>query len=350
MPTALPSDLDRTLARMLREWIEIPSVTGDEAGYAESLARALEQRGLAVEREAVAEGRFNLLARAGEPRVVFCTHLDTVPPYFGSSEDAEFVRGRGACDAKGQAASMLAAAEALLTSGEDRVGFLFTVGEEIDSIGAVVANQRQASPWTPAFTIVGEPTDGRFVRAHKGVFKARLCAHGVAGHSSQNIGPSAVHELVACLARVLATDWGNDPVLGRGSVNVGLISGGIAPNVVAPEASASILARLARPFDEARRAFEAALTEHVTPHSDPFGYGPITFALPADVSPDEAPVVAFGTDAPYLDGWGERLLFGPGAILDAHTDHEKIAKRDLASAAARHVDVVRDLLARVDAD
>src|SRR5688500_5032977 len=196
----------------LQDWIAVPSVTGEEKDYAELLARFLVARGFSVERQEVAPGRFNLLARAGPPEVVFCTHLDTVPPFFGPSEDRAFVRGRGSCDAKGPALAMIEAGAQLCAGGLDRIGFLFTVGEETDSLGAQVANARLAEPWRPRFTIVGEPTDNSFVSGHKGIFKARLSARGVAGHSSQAELPSAIHALVRSLDGLLGEDWGHDPV------------------------------------------------------------------------------------------------------------------------------------------
>ena len=131
--------------RLLRDWIEVPSVTGAEGEYADAVIRALIERGFTVERQVVAPGRFNVLARLGVPRVVFCTHLDTVPPWFGSREDALCVYGRGSCDAKGPLSSMLAAASALLGQGEDRIGFLLTVGEELDSVGAALAKAKKVS-------------------------------------------------------------------------------------------------------------------------------------------------------------------------------------------------------------
>ena len=137
------------LVRDLSDWIEIPSVTGEEGSYGDALCRKLSSVGFDVERQEVAPGRFNVLARAGRPEVVFCTHLDTVPPFFGVREDSEFVYGRGSCDAKGQAVSQIAAGVELLKRGEDRVGFLFTVGEEIDSVGAAHANRHLADPWAP---------------------------------------------------------------------------------------------------------------------------------------------------------------------------------------------------------
>jgi acetylornithine deacetylase len=329
--------------KRLRDWIEVPSVTGGEADYADVLARRLEQLGLDVEQQEVAPGRCNVLARRGRPRVVFCTHLDTVPPFFGSREDADFVHGRGACDAKGPALAMLTAAEGLLAEGEEDLGFLFTVGEEADSAGAQRANALLAEPWAPRFTIVGEPTENRFVRAHKGAFKGRLVAQGVAGHSSQAVGPSAVHELVACAAKLLATDWGSHPHLGPGTLNIGRIEGGVAPNVVADRATASLLLRAVEPPQVCRAKLERCLSEHVT-FETPFpNYGPVEFLVPAGERPIE---VAFGTDAPHLPRWGTPLLYGPGRILDAHTDHERVSKASFERAVADYGRVARDLLAR----
>lgn len=327
------------------EWIEIPSVTGEEGDYGDATARALERAGYAVERQEIAPGRFNVLARAGAPRVVLCTHLDTVPPFIPARVDREHVHGRGACDAKGQAVSMVAAARALLEGGEERVGLLFTVGEESDSAGAAWADARLAEPWRPGYTIVGEPTGLEFVRGHKGTFKARLVARGVAGHSSQPGGPSAVHELCCSVARLVAGEWGSHPLFGRGSLNVGAIQGGVAANVVAAEASADLLVRVVDSPAEVERRVRAALSEHVELVTGKH-YGPVEFHVPQG---EPAQVVAFGTDAPHMPRWGTPLLIGPGSIQDAHTEHERIRVADLGRAVGRYVDLARALLAREDA-
>ncbi len=335
------------LWRDLCEWIEIPSITGGEADYADLLARRLSSEGLEVERQAVAPGRFNLLARRGAPEVVFCTHLDTVPPFFGPREDSEYVHGRGACDAKGPALAMLAAARELLAEGEERLGLLFTVGEETDSAGARTANERLAEPWRPRYVVVGEPTDNRFVRAHKGILKGRLLARGIAGHSSQAIGPSAIHELVGSVQRLLEEDWGVHPVLGRGTLNIGEIRGGVAANVVAERAEASVLLRAVEPPEHSARKLEGCLSPAVTFEAVGASYGPQEFLVPAGEQPIE---VAFGTDAPHLGHWGEPLLYGPGRILDAHSDHERVAKRSVERAIGDYARVARELLARAHAE
>lgn len=331
------------LVRTLIDWIEIPSVTGSEGDYGDALARHLEEVGFDVERQPVARGRFNVLARTGRPEVVLCTHLDTVPPWFGPSEDAEYVHGRGACDAKGPAVTMIAAACQLLQGGEERVGLLFTVGEEVDGAGARLAGRELAEPWAPEYIIVGEPTGNRFARAHKGVFKGTLRARGVAGHSAQVLGPSAVHELCGCIADLLDEDWGEHPILGSGSLNFGRIEGGVAPNVVAARAEATLLLRAVEPPEVVEDRIRSALSpqvELVTTGLD--NYGPVEFHVPEG---REEIVVAFGTDAPYLGSWGTPLLYGPGRIEDAHTERERVSKASLELAVEDYRRTVAELLA-----
>jgi len=329
--------------KTLLDWIAIPSLTGDEGSYGDALAREFAALGLDIERQELAPGRFNVLVRAGAPEVVFCTHLDTVPPFFGPRAQDGWIHGRGACDAKGQALAMLAAARALLAEGERRFGLLFTVGEETDSAGAARANEQLADPWRPRHVIVGEPTDNRFVRAGKGTFKGKLVARGVAGHSSQDVGPSAVHELVHCAHRLLSQGWGEHPLLGSGTLNIGLLRGGVAPNVVAEEAEADVLIRTVEPLAEVRARLERCLGPHVRLAENSKGYAPVEF----DVPPGEQGItIAFGTDVPHMPRWGRPLLYGPGSIQDAHTDHERVRERDIELAAARHVRTARELLAR----
>ena len=335
----MPDALDR-----LCDWIAIDSVTGHEGDYGDALARHLAALGFDVERQTVEPGRFNVLARAGEPELVFCTHLDTVPPFFGPSRKGTDVHGRGACDAKGPALAMIEAARALVAGGERRLGFLFTVGEETDGGGAQHANRSISEAWRPRWTIIGEPTDNRFVRGGKGVFKGRLSAHGVASHSSRPLGPSAIHELVRVLASLLDEGWGEHPVFGRGTLNLGLVQGGLAANVVAPSASAALMVRVV----EEPRAVEARIRAHLTKDVEfeaEKSYGPVEFHVPPAHAKD-APVVAFGTDAPWLTRFGARLLYGPGSIDDAHTDHEKLAVDSFERAVAEYERTARELLAR----
>lgn len=331
------------MTRALVDWIEIPSVTGDEADYADALSRALAAEGFDTELQEVEPGRANLLARAGSPRVVFCTHLDTVPPFFGSRIDSDFIHGRGSCDAKGQAVAMLEAGRRLLRAGVTDFGFLFTVGEEVDSIGAAFADRHLADPWRPEHVVIGEPTDNTYISGHKGIYKAKLCAHGVRGHSSQDVGPSAVHELVATLHALIASEWGDHALFGKGTLNVGQVKGGVAANVVAGEAEAEVLIRTVEEPAAVERRLRSLIGPHVELEAQYKAYAPVAFHVP-EGAPSK--VVAFGTDAPHMPSWGTPVLFGAGSILDAHTADEKVAKEDLAAAALEYERLVTRLLAR----
>ncbi|MEX1024768.1 MAG: M20/M25/M40 family metallo-hydrolase [Planctomycetota bacterium] len=329
----------------LLDWIQLESITGNEADYADAIGREFTALGLGVEQQTLEDRRANVLARGSDPRVVFCTHLDTVPPWIPPSRTGTTIHGRGSCDAKGPALAMLHAARALLDSGEDRIGFLMTVGEETDGAGAQLAERQRRAPWSPAYTIVGEPTDNRFVRGGKGVYKCVLKGHGVAGHSSEPIGPSAVHELVAAIARLLGDTWGDHEVFGRGTINFGRIEGGLAANVTAPEAEAVLLVRAVEPPEIVEARVRQHLGEHVELVAEK-SYGPIHFEVPDG---GDGPVVAFGTDAPFLRSWGQPLLYGPGSIRDAHTAHEHLTEASFDRAVADYEAVARQLLARTDA-
>ena len=324
----------------LLDWIDIDSVTGGEGAYADALGRHLEGLGFGVEKQELEPGRHNVLARADDPEVVFCTHLDTVPPFFGPRREGKVIHGRGACDAKGPALAMIEAARRLTESGERRIGFLFTVGEETDGAGAQLANRLKDERWNPRYTVVGEPTDNAFIRGGKGVWKGTLCAHGVAGHSSQPIGPSAIHELVQAIARMLADGWGEHDLFGKGTINFGNIEGGLAANVVAPEARATLLVRAVEDPTTIERRLREHLGENVELIPEK-SYGPVAFHTPAG---EEGPVVAFGTDAPWLGRWGTPLLYGPGSIKDAHTAHEKLEVDSFERAVADYERVTRELL------
>ena len=330
----------------LADWIDIDSVTGGEANYADALIHHLERLGFACERQVLEEGRYNVLARADEPLVCFCTHLDTVPPWFGPTRERGVLHGRGACDAKGPALAMIEAAKRLVSAGERGIGFLFTVGEETDGAGAQLAERERAAPWSPRYTIVGEPTENRFVRGGKGVYKAELRARGVAGHSSEPIGPSAIHELVEAVSRMLRDGWGEHELYGKGSINFGNIEGGLAANVVAPEARASVLVRAVEEPSVIEERLRRCLGENVelVPEKS---YGPVEFVCPHG---DHGPVVAFGTDAPWLKSWGKPLLYGPGSIKDAHTAHEKLTLESFERAVADYERTARELVERARAE
>jgi acetylornithine deacetylase/succinyl-diaminopimelate desuccinylase-like protein len=319
------------VVEMARRFVDIPSVTGAEGAMAEASAGVLRELGYDVELLPVAPGRPNVLARLDPPRVLLCTHLDTVPPHIPARRDAEWLHGRGACDAKGILAAMLAAAVDLVRAGVRDVGFLLLVDEEGDSLGAKHANATLDLP-SVRHTIVGEPTDSRFARAQKGGFKFSLRVRGQAAHSGYpECGGSAVLALLALLGAIAAGDWGEDAELGRGSANIGVIRGGRAANIVPDSAEAEIYVRV---VDSAaavrervqriveRSALPVEWAEHTT--SDPQRL----LTIPGE--PET--VVAFNTDVPHLGRFGRKLLVGPGSILVAHGPEERIAQGELRAA------------------
>jgi len=328
------------LFELTRKLIDIPSVTGDEKAVGEFLKSHLEHLGYQVEMQEVAEERFNVIATtATSPRVVFSTHLDTVPPHILSSEDEERIYGRGACDAKGIIAAQINAAERLRADGIDQIGLLFTVDEETGSLGAQVANQKNRT--RPEYLINGEPTDNKLARAPKGSLRLTLKTSGRASHSAYpEQGDSAIEKLLDILERIRKSDWPRDQILGETTCNIGVINGGTRANVVPDSAEAVLQLRLVSDLDRVKDILEAAIdgraeVEYLSEH-DPVHLHTIDGL--------EQCVVRFTTDIPYLSNWGTPLLLGPGSILNAHTDHEFVEKRELMSAVELYVQLARTLL------
>jgi acetylornithine deacetylase len=314
-----------------RALIDIDSTTGREQAAGEFLASTLQRRGYCVERQPVSGGRFNVFAWIDEPLVALSTHFDCVPPFFPSEVRDARLYGRGSCDAKGILAAQAAAVERLRAQGERRVGLLFVVGEERGSDGAVVANAAARS--SSAFLIDGEPTESRLGTATRGVLRLRLKASGRAAHSSiPEHGESAIDKLLDTLVRMRTLKWPSDRELGDTFYTIGLIEGGIAPNVISPSASAEVMFRLVGPAEDVLRTArrlepEVAIEEvlrvpMVRMHTVP--------GMPASVFP-------FTTDVPLLDRWGAPLLFGPGSILVAHTPDEHVHLAELDAAVGQYV-------------
>ena len=329
------------LFSFIRELIDIRSETGEELFVAKFLEKRLAERGFRVLLQPVEPGRFNLFALISDfVELTLCTHLDTVEPFIASSEDAEFIYGRGACDAKGALAAMVTAAEQLHKDGVRGVGLLFVVGEEVDSVGARRANELGIQS---RYVIVGEPTENRLASGHKGAFEFLLRAEGVAAHSAYpEHGDSAIDRLLTALNEIRAVDWGQSPLLGSATVNIGTVSGGVAGNVVAPHAEARVFVRLVGPVADARAVLDGfvhrdtRLTYEVTTESE---------AVECEtIEGFESSPVAFGSDIPSLTNFGKPLLLGPGSIHDAHTDGEKIAKQQALEAVELYYRVAKHLL------
>jgi acetylornithine deacetylase len=328
-----------SLVELARSLIDIDSTTGREAEACRWLADHLRGLGYAVTEQSVEGDRINILALlASRPTVVLSTHIDCVPPFFPSRVASGRLHGRGACDAKGAIAAQVTAAERLRAGGEERIGLLFVVGEERGSDGARAAN---ATAPGSRYLIDGEPTQSRLGRATRGVLRLKLRAEGRAAHSSEpERGISAIDALVDALVDLRGIELPEDPELGSTSYIVGLVSGGVAPNVVSPSAEAELNFRTVGPGQE--------LVERLSPLRRRLSIEPVLEVPPArlyTVPGFESAVFGFTTDIPFLEAWGRPLLFGPGSITLAHTDDESVEIRELEEAAETCVRLVKALLA-----
>lgn len=338
------------LNALTRALIDLESVTGNERGVGELLfdhLSALASRtGGKVERMAVDRERFNLFAAWGNPEVVLSTHMDTVPPFFASSEDAEHVHGRGACDAKGILASMIKAVETLLGEGRRGFGLLVVVGEETDSLGAQVANR---NPRGSRYLINGEPTENRLALGCKGALYLRVEARGRMAHSAYpELGESAVDRLLEALARLRTVPLPSDPVLGETTLNIGTLSAGRAANVVADQARAEVMIRTIGDTGELRRSLHATLAE--VPGVEVAEERESRAVRLGSLPGFETTVVKYTTDIPRLGAWGEPFLLGPGTIHLAHTPEERVPKRELEEAAHLYAEMVRRLQTGIPRD
>jgi acetylornithine deacetylase len=336
------------IVALTRALVDIDSTTGQEARAGHWLVGYLQRLGFSVTQQAVDATRFNIIARPpahassreAAPAVVLSTHFDCVPPFFPGRIDGDRLYGRGACDAKGILAAQVAAADRLRRDGESRVGLLFVVGEERGSDGARAANTIANGC---QFLVDGEPTDNRLGLATRGILRVKLRAAGRAAHSSfPELGDSAIDKLIDALVALRALDLPVDDALGRTHYTIGLVAGGVAPNVVPASAEAEIMFRTVSDAAAVRTAI-AALEERVTIEH-------ILEVPPArmtTVPGFEVAVFPYTTDIPLLNGWGEPLLFGPGSIHLAHTADEHVSIRELHAAADHYVTIARELLRRV---
>jgi len=327
------------LTAFTRELVDIESITGNEGAVGDFLHCELARLGFQPEKIPVEGQRCNVFATWPEqsrPAIVFSTHMDTVPPFVPSSEDAARIYGRGSCDAKGIIAAQITAAERLRQENI-HAGLLFLVGEERDSLGAKVANQ---SPRGSKFLVNGEPTENRVALASKGALRVEVIAQGRMAHSAYpELGESAIDKLLAALQRLRAMTLPEVKGIGPCTLNIGVIDGGRAPNVIPDKARAQLLYRLVGPAEQLKREIVQAVD----------GLAQVEFVL-------EIPfirlrtldglanmVAAFTTDIPALSNWGKPLLVGPGSIHVAHTDGEYVEKKQLQDAVELYCSIAKQL-------
>lgn len=320
------------------ELIAIDSSTGAESAAIDFVSRWLIARGWNVNLQEVTRGRANVWATRGGRGVTLSTHLDTVPPYVPPRLQGNRLAGRGAADAKGIAAAMLASAERLASAGEERVDLLFVVGEEKGSDGARTANRL---PATSRFLVNGEPTESKLASGAKGSQRVTVRIRGKAAHSAYaHLGRSAIEPMLELLPTLGDLELPSDPVLGATTYNIGTIRGGTEANIVPALCESEVMFRLVGPVEPLRSTLES--WAHGKAELEWGSY------IPAQrfhtISGFDVAPVAYTTDIPLLSRWGTPLLFGPGSIHVAHTPDEYIDVRELRAAVEAYDRIVRTLL------
>ncbi len=320
------------------ELLAIESPTGGEGKAVDYVSRWLVSRGWNVTVQEVSPGRGNVWASRAGGGVTLSSHLDTVPPYIPPRLARDRLYGRGACDAKGIVAAMLAASDVLTAEGEERIDLLFVVGEEKGSDGARAANRL---PATSRFLVNGEPTESKLAVGAKGSLRVHLRTRGKEAHSAYpHLGQSAIEPMLALLPTIHGVRWPVDPKLGETTVNIGTIHGGTEANIIPGACEVELMFRLVGDVSEVKQRLEAWVGDRAE-----LSYGS---HIPAQnfhtISGFDAAPVAYTSDIPLLDRWGTPLLFGPGSIHVAHTPDEHIDVSELRAAVNAYARIVRALL------
>jgi acetylornithine deacetylase len=335
----MPDVVDLAVRLMTTE-----STSGGEGAVVSYMHALLGDLGWRVMRIPVSTGREDVFATKGDgPFVTLSTHLDTVPPHIPPRVDATRLWGRGACDAKGIAAAMICAAERL-NQHSVAVALLFVVGEEVSHDGAHAANQWAARNRVASRVLInGEPTESTLALGTKGAMRVTLRVHGIAAHSAYpNLGLSATRELARILAALDDIDLPRDDVLGDTTINIGVISGGVADNVVAPSAEARLMARTVGAPEDVMQRLRELVGDRGELHQ-----GVTAPAVRLGVLPGySTSVVAYATDIPALSNWGTPYLFGPGSIHVAHRDDEHIEIAELRAAIDTYERLAKDASGR----
>ena len=328
------------IQHFLTQLIDIPSITGEEQKVALFLKDFLEQKGMTVRLLPVVNGRSNFYASfTADPVVILTTHMDTVAPFIPSRIENDMIYGRGACDAKGIISAMIYALLNLEKELQGKVGLLFVIGEEVDSIGAKEAVK---SGIKPKHFVNGEPTENKLVRAQKGTYLFEVSATGKASHSGYpEYGSSAIHTLMEYLESVKNYPWPENEKLGKTLFNTGKISGGEAINTLASSANAQCCIRIvttAQDIDQILQKLKIDGIEIKTYSAS----DPVELYCPPQI--EETINVNYGSDVFYLQKAARVSMLGPGTILNAHTENEHILVSELYEAVKKYQELIRILI------
>ena len=329
-----------------------------EAEIAEYVRRFFEQRGIEVWEQEVFPGRPNVLARLpgldSTRRIVLEAHTDTVsvkgmtiPPFEPVIRDGKMY-GRGSCDTKAGLATMMHALASLKEDGITppcEVLLAAAVDEEFSYRGVV----RLCEGLKADAAIVAEPTELRAVIATKGVLRCRIVVHGRSAHSSKpHLGVNAITHMARVIGAIEADNERmagvKHPLVGCGTCNVGVITGGVQVNFV-PDRCAIEIDRRLLPGERASdavahyRQLLQSLEGISAEVEEPLLLVDEALDTPVDAAVVETAMrvlsemglnaepcgVPFGCDASKLSRAGiPSIVFGPGSIDRAHTADEYI--------------------------
>jgi len=308
--------IDKSILTLFEEVLKFDSTSGSERALGEFLLERLE----APSKEAfeVGDGTLDVLLKWGTPKVVFCSHMDTVPPYIPPTFSQDGVHGRGTCDAKGQWISMYAACKELERQGKSDFALLIVSGEETGSWGAKAFSGKLTAP----LLVIGEPTDNVPASASKGTKSYDLRFVGEPFHSGYpEKGRSAVDMFMDFMIELeVEADFPKDKVLGETTWNVGLLRSDNPQNILSPELTCRLYFRTTFASDALVQKWmeKPRMNVEVTARG---GDDPREYYVPEGF---KGKPVSFGSDAPHLAGFDKKTICGPGSIFVAHRDEENL--------------------------
>jgi len=328
------------LTEFLIDILKIDSTSGNENSVADHLINEYKPEGSVLDVIDIENGKKNLFYKWSNPEIIFCSHFDTVPPYIppSLSECGDIIKGRGSCDAKGQIAVMAEVCEKLFESGETNFGLLMLAGEEVGSYGAIAANKVIKGC---KYVIVGEPTENKLIRASKGNILVEFIFYGRSCHSGYpENGDDAVMRMASFIDRLRKYEFPDDEILGKTTFNIGKVNSDNAHNVVSEKAGLKIFFRTTKATHDLIKEIVHLLADDNTEVNFKYGDRPMDFVT---VDGFDTGVVSYGSDAPELYNLGECLLYGPGSILDAHTENEFVNISDMNKAVDDLIDIYKKL-------
>lgn len=294
------------IEKLLIELVKIPSVTGQEKKVADFIVSQLADiKGIKIKKQNVRKDRFNLIIKKGKSKQWLVAHMDTVPGSVPVSITKDKIFGRGACDNKQSIAASIILARELID-----INILFTVGEEVDFVGAIKASEMKTCA-DAELVIIQEPTCFKIITGQCGAISLLIETTGKEQHSSLSRPNNAIHKLNEVLAILIKKNWN--------AFNVGIIEGGIAGNVVPGHACAviSVRPRDAKEQKEImaelkRVSAKVVINKNMDPFRGDLGYPEV-----------------IATHFSEMGFFKNTIQFGAGDIRNAHTQQEHILRKDL---------------------